>query len=82
MEQLSDVSMSSMPAPSWLDRVKVEKAELDERIEKLAAFLASPELPSLGMTDEAIELLRAQRNAMVTYSDILAHRIRLAGGAQ
>lgn len=60
---------------SWFDRVKVEKEELDAKIEKLRAFINSdPNTLSL----RARSLLYEQHEAMVLYSIVLGKRIDLS----
>lgn len=55
-------------------RVKEEKADLDEKIRKLKAFLYDDEkLSNIGK--EQVNLLRCQLEAMEQYSDILWARI-------
>jgi hypothetical protein len=61
-------------------RVVDEKDELDERLERLIAFITgAPGFKALDNIDQA--LLRDQRDAMGEYSDILNKRIeRFTGG--
>lgn len=54
-------------------RVLDEKAELDERLKKLSAFVITDAFNRLDSTDR--ELLLEQEDAMTTYSDVLARRI-------
>lgn len=58
---------------TFLERMKEEKEELDMRIEKLADFLEKDNTEKL--TEQEIELLIAQHNAMQVYSFILTQRI-------
>lgn len=60
---------------TFLERMKEEKEELDMRIEKLADFLEKDNTEKL--TEQEIELLIAQHNAMQVYSFILTQRISL-----
>ncbi len=55
-------------------RVVEEKRELDEKISKLAAFIASTQTFA-GLDPRAQELLRQQGSQMIAYSDTLASRI-------
>lgn len=57
----------------WQQRVVDEKRELDERLEKLTAFIASPAMHPLDEAD--CHLLRCQREAMWQYSGVLQRRI-------
>lgn len=58
----------------WLDRVKKEKEELNEKIEKLKSFLntapTNPNVKPYGML-----LLREQLLAMYRYRTVLEKRI-------
>lgn len=65
-----------IPADNWLDRLKTEKAELDERITKLEAFIDSGATNAL--EDEAAELLKLQAQTMRDLQHILGRRIGLA----
>lgn len=59
-------------------RVVHEKAELDEKIDKLAGFIGTFDKPySLfaGLPEPERQRLYAQHRAMVTYSTILGERI-------
>lgn len=60
-------------------RVIDEKAELDQRIDKLSSFLATDTFDTL--TDEERSLLRRQYAVMVELSVLLASRISLFGRA-
>ena len=55
-------------------RVVTEKAELDEKIVKLEAFLDSQTAQNMGWKD--LGLLGNQLNAMKYYSGILGERIK------
>ena len=59
--------------PAYQVRVIEEKAELDAKIQKLAAFLESKPM----LEDRAAELLSAQFGVMNEYSAILESRIEL-----
>ena len=59
---------------TYLDRLLVEKAELDEKLKKLQTFLSTPEVRKL--TPKESKLLRLQAKAMRDYSDILHKRSR------
>jgi hypothetical protein len=63
--------------PAYQTRVIEEKAELDTKIQKLAAFLETA--PPL--EDRAAELLSAQLGVMNEYSAILESRIALFDAA-
>lgn len=54
-------------------RVIDEKAALDEKIAKLAAFFPTTIYDSLCRRDQ--DLMREQYSAMMNYSDILGNRI-------
>lgn len=57
------------------ERVVVEKQELDEKLDKLKAFIDNPNFSSIvNDEDEAKRLIR-QHCAMVLYSAILQERI-------
>lgn len=59
---------------AWQDRVIAEKRELDEKIVKLAEFISGNASFDVLPTEER-GLLRAQRDTMLDYSDILKQRI-------
>lgn len=60
---------------SWLERVKDEKAELDEKIEKLQAFMQT--VPSnLDISIHSIYLMSEQLVIMKRYSYLLGERIK------
>lgn len=74
----TDVSVRQCPAPGadlppHQQRVIAERSELDERREKLKAFICSPLFSSLGAVEQA--RLRYQSEVMESYSNILAARI-------
>jgi DNA-binding protein H-NS len=54
-------------------RLLDEKAQLDERLEKLQAFQASDGFQNIAAVQQT--LLNVQANAMATYSQILLERI-------
>lgn len=60
---------------TFIERMKNEKEELDIKMEKLADFLEKDNTEKL--TEQEIELLIAQHNAMQVYSFILKQRIAL-----
>jgi hypothetical protein len=62
----------------WRGRVIAEKADLDGRLEKLDAMIASPMFAGLGMTLEASNLLHEQATAMRRLSLILGKRLDLS----
>jgi hypothetical protein len=59
---------------SWLDRLKQEKTELEERLTALNKALESPH-ESISL--EQLALLEQQSEAMQTYLDILGKRLSL-----
>lgn len=62
------------PCASHVDRIRIEFAELDERIDKLAEFIAGN--PTFGTLDEYEQLLmQVQLNSMRTYRLILKTRL-------
>lgn len=65
--------LEQKPAGDYQSRVKAEKLELDERIEKLTSFINN-EVRNKLTFDECI-LLNRQRDAMLLYSQILKERI-------
>jgi hypothetical protein len=62
---------------SWLDRLKQEKAELNE---KLTALKKALESPHESISLEQLALLEQQSEVMQKYLDILAHRLVLIEG--
>lgn len=58
---------------TFRDRVKLEHAEIEARLDKLTAFNASPTFESLPEAEQ--ERLVRQAGVMVQYSDVLAERI-------
>jgi predicted nucleic acid-binding Zn-ribbon protein len=63
---------------SWLDRLKQEKTELEERLTALNKALESPH-ESISL--EQLALLEQQSEAMQTYLDILVKRLSLIESA-
>lgn len=59
---------------SWLDRLKQEKTELEERLTALNKALESPHE---NISLEQLALLEQQSEAMQTYLDILVKRLSL-----
>ena len=61
--------------PDFVLRIEEEKAQLDEKLDKLTRFTFTEKFAEL---DEVMkELMVAQRAAMGMYSDILAKRLAL-----
>lgn len=60
----------------WLDRLKAERDEVNERLCKLEGFLYSPEYRGLPSPDRF--LLTIQADIMHAYEEILCERIRRA----
>ena len=58
---------------NFLDRLKIEKKELDIKIEALERFILSKNIDSLDKENQ--NLLNKQLNIMVEYSRILKKRI-------
>ncbi|QXG49206.1 crAss001_48 related protein [Pseudomonas viridiflava] len=61
--------------PPHVQRVIGEKAQLDDRLAKLSAFIKTPGFKELSAKSQ--ELLTAQAGAMGEYSDLLAERLAL-----
>lgn len=59
---------------NYQKKVVEEKNNLDNKLEKLDAFLLTPLAKSLGNFD--LELMMRQRNAMFEYSTVLGARIQ------
>lgn len=68
---------SYKPAETWLDRLRIERDELSERLEKLQAFVEAPAFEALD--DDDAELLLNQRMAMSAYLHAMNLRIEKAG---
>jgi hypothetical protein len=62
---------------AFLDRLKVEKDELLDKVTKLATFLAKQEMIKKTLSDANLILLNQQVEVMKTYLDILIIRIEL-----
>ena len=60
---------------TFLERLKVEKIELDERIEKLTAFSNSDKFKDIDSKQQS--LLNIQLKIMESYSQILLERLVL-----
>lgn len=60
---------------SWKDRVIEEKLELDARLERLDAMIASDKFKGFDLLDQ--DLMRRQAGFMRAYSHTLAERIDL-----
>lgn len=61
---------------SWSDRLVAERAELADRLTRLAAFISRNEADGFGALDLVDkDLLRRQRAAMLEYHDILDERV-------
>lgn len=66
--------MTTVESPTgWSDRLIKEKAELEERLRKLEAFLAN--CSRIAIDDRTHDLLRRQRNAMAAYLGVLSARL-------
>lgn len=61
---------------TFLERMQVEIAELDEKIAKLGAFLTSETFGALTAIER--HLLEAQFSSMITYLNILTIRFQIA----
>ena len=61
------------PMHEYQERVKTEKAELDEKLTKLAAFVASEKFRDVPAAEQ--DRMRRQREIMWQYSEVLAERI-------
>lgn len=59
---------------SALEKLKIEKTELDSKIERLATFMLTEDFESVGTVQEV--LLKAQFQIMVSYSTVLDERIK------
>jgi len=60
---------------NFLDRLKIEKKELDIKIEALVTFILSDNINKLDIENQ--NLLNKQLNIMVEYSSILKERISI-----
>lgn len=61
--------------PAHIERVIVEKADLDDRIHALRKFIGTEQFANLGQFDRS--LLTSQLYPMQQYSDTLAQRLTL-----
>lgn len=61
--------------PAHVQRVIGEKAQLDDRLAKLSAFIKTPGFANL--SGKSRELLTAQCGAMAEYSELLQQRLDL-----
>ncbi len=66
-------SKKSEPTTSWQDRVKAERKEVDDRTEKLGAFINTDDYNKLDTVDRAD--LVDQYQAMRDYRDVLDRRL-------
>lgn len=66
-------------ANHWLDRLRDEKEQLENRLSKLRSFL---ETPMLDVHPYDIMCLRLQERSMTNYLDILRHRMDRALGTR
>lgn len=69
-------SAVAVQLPAHLQRVLVEKRELDTKLDNLTAFFGKPAYKALDPAEQA--RLRAQHMAMQVYSGILGQRISAA----
>lgn len=60
--------------PPYQERVVAEKADLDERMERLAEYMRGERFFTENDEEEQIRLIR-QSNAMLHYSEVLGDRI-------
>lgn len=61
---------------NYIERMKIELEELNERISKLSKFIDDGNAAKL--SDEDCSLLLIQYNAMITYSNVLLLRYNKA----
>lgn len=61
---------------NWLERVKNEKRELDDKIVKLSAFMQTVPTENDNISDHMLWLLGEQLYVMKKYSQILSERIK------
>jgi len=61
---------------TFLDRLNIEKKDLDEKLEKIHAFIESPAFDELEIASQ--KWLSRQSHVMDLYSDILNERIEYA----
>lgn len=62
-----------MSHPDFRLRVFEEKMDLDDKIGRLGAFIGNATFAGLDPVDQ--DLLRAQRSAMLAYSELLGQRL-------
>lgn len=68
--------MAARPGePEFLARLRIERAELQLKFDKLTEFLKTA--PFGALSDHAHDLLATQRGIMISYRDILDKRISL-----
>ena len=60
----------------YIERLQIEKAQLQERIAKLDAYMSSDEFTSTVSEGEQ-DMMTKQRVAMLAYLDMLTDRIAL-----
>lgn len=58
----------------FIERIELEKSELDDKLEKLEAFTSSKKFLELNNTQS--KLLWRQQNLMFSYSNLLGERIK------
>lgn len=75
-EQIDNVS-SKQPHPDFVNRMFAERADLQDKIVKLDAFIDGDKFNELPIVKK--ELLVAQYNAMLTYLGILEMRLKVEG---
>lgn len=63
--------------PGWITRLKAERAELQERYQKLGAFLAIRR-PAFAPGFSKTRLMMSQEAIMAAYLNVLEHRLALA----
>lgn len=68
-----------IPVVGWQQRLAAERADLDDRLQKLSAFLLTDACLSLPFDDRS--LLAQQESIMEELSDVLAERAKRAGVA-
>ena len=61
----------------WLERMKTEQSDLQLRIDKLSKFLYSLATGELTVSEEEVDLLNTQLNAMLIYNSMLKKRISM-----
>jgi alkylhydroperoxidase family enzyme len=61
----------------YIERLQIEKAQLQERIAKLDAYMLSDEFTSTVSEGEQ-DMMTKQRVAMLAYLDVLTNRIALS----